>query len=276
MALPAALGALAAKAAGSKALGTAATTLGITGMNQFLKDRAFRKEKQWWKEQFDYSAKYDTPKAQIERMKEAGLNPALMYGGSGSVAGAPSPTGGNMEAASGELSSLGLMSGEVKNLQKELALKDATEQLINAQSANELQKGAVTGAQAKVANELVQSNINLGKLQVQMRQEEVIGKMIDNQIKDNSKSAIVKKALMDAMRSAAEVRNLEGRTAGQYLDNIEKSLKNQLLETGVVPGGLVGDIISIFKTAMMNVKTDIQAPPLKVTGKKEQEQFYRE
>lgn len=276
MALPAALGVLAAKAAGSKALGTAATTLGITGMNQFLKDRAFRKEKKWWKEQFDYSAKYDTPKAQIERMKEAGLNPALMYGGSGSVAGAPSPTGGNMDAATGELSNLGLMSGEVKNLQKELDLKDATEQLINAQSANELQKGAVTRAQAEVANELVQSNINLGKLQVQMRQEEVIGKMIDNQIKDNSKSAIVKKAVMDAMRSAAEVRNLEGRTAGQYLDNIEKSLKNQLLETGVVPGGLVGDIISIFKTAMMNVRTDIQAPPLKVTGKKEQETFIRE
>ena len=269
MALPAALGAIAAKAAGSKALGTAATTLGITGMNQLLKDRAFRKEKKWWKEQFDYSAKYDTPKAQIARMKEAGLNPALMYGGSGSVAGAPSPSGGSMDAASAELSNLGLISGEVRNLKADTAVKQATENLVNAQQATELQKGAVTTAQAKVANELVESNINLGKLQVQMRQEEVIGKMIDNEIKDESKSAVVKKLVMDAIKTSAEAQ-------GVGLDNIEKSLKNALLETGVVPGGVLGDIISIFKTAMMKMRTDIETPPLKITSKKEQEQFYRE
>ena len=117
----------AGRAALKQAAGTAASTLGITGMNQLLQDRAFRKEKQWWKEQFDYAAKYDTPAAQMKRMKEAGLNPALMYGGQGAVAGAPTPSGGNMNAAQGELSSLSLMSAEAQNLKADLGIKRAQE-----------------------------------------------------------------------------------------------------------------------------------------------------
>lgn len=39
-------------------------------------DRAFKRSK----EMFDYQNRYNTPAKQMERLKEAGLNPALMYG----------------------------------------------------------------------------------------------------------------------------------------------------------------------------------------------------
>ena len=39
-------------------------------------DRAFRRSK----EMFDYQNRYNTPAKQMERLKQAGLNPALMYG----------------------------------------------------------------------------------------------------------------------------------------------------------------------------------------------------
>ena len=32
------------------------------------------------KQMFDYQNAYNTPKAQMQRLKDAGLNPALMYG----------------------------------------------------------------------------------------------------------------------------------------------------------------------------------------------------
>lgn len=39
-------------------------------------DRAFNRSKQM----FDYQNRYNTPKRQMQRLKQAGLNPALMYG----------------------------------------------------------------------------------------------------------------------------------------------------------------------------------------------------
>lgn len=48
------------------------------------------------KEYFDYTAAYETPEAEMKRLKEAGLNPALMYGGapqgSGQTGGATAQT----------------------------------------------------------------------------------------------------------------------------------------------------------------------------------------
>ena len=42
--------------------------------------RAFKRQKQFAREVFDYTNAYNTPKAQMDRLKAAGLNPALMYG----------------------------------------------------------------------------------------------------------------------------------------------------------------------------------------------------
>ena len=268
----AALGALATKAAGSKALGTAATTLGITGMNQLLQDRAFRREKKWWKEQFDYAAKYDTPSAQIKRMKEAGLNPALMYGGSGSIEGAPSPGGGAPGAAQAELSNLSLMSAQVENLKKDSDLKQATSDLQQSQAITEMSKGRLTSAQARVAEGLVQTNMDLQKLSLDLKQEELVGRKIDNYIKDQTKASQVKNLVYDAINKANQAK-------GQELKNIEQELLNTLLKRGVVPGGLVGDIMSIFRTvtdklpAAKTIKEGAKRYPLKVTN---QESFYKE
>lgn len=208
-----ALGAAAKKAAGRAALkqaaGTAATTLGITGMNQLLQDRAFRKEKQWWKEQFDYAAKYDTPAAQMKRMKEAGLNPALMYGGQGSVAGAPSPSGGSMQAAQGELSNLSMMSAEVQNLKAELGMKRAQEAYITQQSLTEMQRGRLTGAQADVAEGLTDTNQDLAKYQLQLRKEQLISQQIDNYVKDQTKNQQVQMVTMELSAKLAQIENLD-------------------------------------------------------------------
>lgn len=235
-----------AKLAGSKALGTAATTLGITGMNQFLADRAFRKEKEWWKEQFDYSAKYDTPAAQMARMKEAGLNPALMYGGSGSIEGAPSPSGGGPEAAKMDLQALSMISAQVENIRKDSKLKEAQQELATNQGVTELAKGKLTSSQAKVAEGLVQTNMDLTKAQLDIKREELVGKKIDNYIKDETKAEQVKNIVYSLLNAQATLK-------GQQLKNVEQEKLNELLKIGVTPGGMVGDILTFLGNLGINI-----------------------
>lgn len=233
------IGGTALKALGSKAAGVFATQAGITGMNQLLADRAFRKEKQWWKEQFDYSAKYDSPAEQIKRMKEAGLNPALMYGGSGSIEGAPSPGGGGPEVAQMEMGPLALVSAQVEDIKQAAALKQA-------QKAVELSKGKLTSAQAQVAEGLVQTNMDLAKSQLDLKKEELVGKKIDNYIKNESKAVAVKNIVYSLMNAQATLK-------GQQLKNVEQEKLNELLKMGITPGGAVGDILTFLGNLGINI-----------------------
>jgi hypothetical protein len=276
-----ALGAAAKKAAGRAALkqaaGTAATTLGITGMNQLLQDRAFRKEKQWWKEQFDYAAKYDTPAAQMKRMKEAGLNPALMYGGQGSVAGAPSPSGGSMGAAQGELSSLSLMSAEAQNLKAELGIKRAQEGYLTQQSLTEMQRGRLTGSQADVAEGLVQTNMDLQKYQLQLRKEQLISQQIDNYVKDQTKNQQVQMATMDLTMKLSQIENLDqdlkNKKAQVLLTEAQTKLENLGLNKSVQSA------ILLAITKMFNLEGEKPAKKKtiddKIAEEKEKGNFYR-
>lgn len=238
MLLPAAaatgvLGKVAIGAAAKSALGTAATTLGVAGLNQALADRSFRKEKEWWKEQFDYSAKYDTPKAQMKRLKEAGLNPALMYGGPGSVQGAPSPQMGNLESANAELGSLALMSGEVQNLKAELGIKRAQEGYIQQQALTEAQKGRLTSAQASVAQELIGTNIDLSRSQLQLRQQEIISAQIDNYIKNETLNEKVQMATAELNAKLALIENLDQKTKNLQAEKLLTEARTKLEGMGL-------------------------------------------
>ncbi len=57
-------------------------------------------EKQWnqWKRMTDYVNAYNTPLAQMGRLRQAGLNPALLYSGMNNTSGATSSAGGDVSA----------------------------------------------------------------------------------------------------------------------------------------------------------------------------------
>jgi hypothetical protein len=181
-----ALGAAAKRVARNQAIkqtaGNVASTLGVAGLNTYLQDRAFKQNKEWWKQQFDYSANYDTPKAQMERMKEAGLNPALMYGGQGNIAGAPNVSGADAEAGNNDLQSLGLMSAQAMDIKKDMAVKMAQISNINADTIDKMQKGRLTGANADVAESLKMTNINLMKRSLELKDQELLQAEIQTRI----------------------------------------------------------------------------------------------
>lgn len=57
-------------------------------------------QKQWnqWKRMTDYVNAYNTPLAQMARMRQAGLNPALLYSGMTNTSGATASVGGDVSA----------------------------------------------------------------------------------------------------------------------------------------------------------------------------------
>ena len=57
---------------------TAAGALGQYALNQRSQKKAFQQNVDLWKQKFDETNKYNSPVQQVARLKEAGLNPAMM------------------------------------------------------------------------------------------------------------------------------------------------------------------------------------------------------
>lgn len=253
------VGATAAKAAKfaalKKAAGTVATTLGTTALDQYLQNRAFNRNKDWWKEQFAIQTKFDSPAEQRKRLVEAGLNPAMMYGGTGKIEGAPSIGSGEAQAAeTGGLESLALMSAQVENINRDTALKESNIALNQNRKITELWKGRLTQSQARVAQELQDTNIALTKKALEIREQELIDKKISNWIKDRTKATQVQQAIANYRNTVASTKNLTKQAALAQEKKAEQVMLNALLKVGAVPGGFTGDIITYLSNIGIRLK----------------------
>jgi hypothetical protein len=85
--------------------------------NRRAQDRAFNQNRQFWREKFNTEASYNHPAQQMARMKEAGLNPALMYKtGSGASGSTSSPSSQGKVAERYDLGQLAAQSAQVANI----------------------------------------------------------------------------------------------------------------------------------------------------------------
>lgn len=114
-------------------------------------------------EQWNRQNAYNTPQAQMERYKEAGLNPNLIYsqGSNGNAASSPTYNPPTLQPASrnavdyGQV--IGNSIGQFNNLrlqQKEIELKDAQINNINSQASYNAVREALGGTQISLNNQL--------------------------------------------------------------------------------------------------------------------------
>ena len=108
---------------------------------QFSHDEA-ELNRQFQREMFDTTNAYNSPKAQVARMVEAGLNPALIYGsGAGSIA-AQSPSGSAASAPSAPspqgLFDLSLRAAEIARINAETNLIKSQTKNTDASTAGQL------------------------------------------------------------------------------------------------------------------------------------------
>jgi ribosomal protein L25 (general stress protein Ctc) len=150
---------------------------------------------------FDYSNAYNTPQAQMRRLKQAGLNPALMYG---------QGTTGNTQASMPTADTIPTTFSGAEIAQS--AASGAQMSVMNSQvqlnKANAIAKGidsSVKAGQYGIAKELSQYQMdNLRsdtQVKTQKEQTEVINQellKIEKQIKSKSAQGIVKKITQEA------------------------------------------------------------------------------
>lgn len=198
---------------------------------QFAHDEAAL-NRQFQREMFDTTNAYNSPKAQVARMVEAGLNPALMYGsGAGSIA-AQSPSGSAASAPSAPspqgLSDLSLRAAEIARINAETSLIKSQTKNTDADTAgkltfNDFQPQLLTG-QIETNN----MNLQLGTSQIALNDQQQKKLFKDTQMLDDV--AALLKANLDETK--AKTANYKADTYGKrvkvYLDSA--MVKGQLAE----------------------------------------------
>lgn len=211
---------------------------GGTGLAQgLLNNASSRRQNHRNVQNWHMQNEYNHPKAQMERLKEAGLNPALMYGQSASGA---TGTAGSVDGAStpkwefdNPMNKLNMFADiKQRNAQTDNLLAQRTvihqeAALKSAQTASTLLQNASKKMSNTVQRELVQSSIDAQKETTRQLELQTIGLQIDNMVKSQSAAQKIKQEFYKASNLAKEGKNIDASTSLRLL---EAELKRSGLE----------------------------------------------
>lgn len=191
---------------------------------QFSHDEA-ELNRQFQREMFDTTNSYNSPKAQVARMVEAGLNPALMYGsGAGSIA-AQSPSGSAASAPSAPspqgLSDLSLRAAEIARINAETSLIKSQTKNTDASTVGQL---TFNDFQAQLLTGQIETNsmtVKLGNSQLSLN---------DSQQKILHQSLVKLQKECDVLDST--VKEIKAKTANLAADTYSKRV-HTFLDTAI-------------------------------------------
>lgn len=229
-------------AAAIGAVGSGIDTIAQIGQN--------KKGREHQEYMYDKQNAYNTPVMQMQRFKDAGLNPHLIYGqgNSGNSSGVPPLT--TQEAPKSKFADIAqnyianrTQQTQVDNMKKAMEVMDAEIQLKNATTVNQLANSANTEQQTEHAGELFetvasQAKANLGvttqNLETGLIQQDKLNAEIDNLLvnKDLTKAQI-SNVKQNIEESKARISNLVQDNSLKKAQVEMENLKLNLLRQGI-------------------------------------------
>lgn len=210
------------------------------GMQNQANKRAFKRSAEFTREMFDATNEYNHPVQQMARLKEAGLNPALMYGKSGGTGQATQPAGQKQEATQIPDLNAGLSYAQLQLMKSQQENADSQTNLNTLQGATEAEKTALvkqqtakTGAEAVSAGETAKLASELTNAQLSAQLVEIEGKKAQTRVTEST--ARVSEAT-EGTKIATANKQLESLKADINLKNIKpiKRTQKQLIENLVI------------------------------------------
>lgn len=192
------------------------------GAQDYSNRRAQKRSQEFQKEMFDMTNAYNHPVQQMARLKEAGLNPALMYGKSGGTGTATSPGGADMQPAQVPDLNAGLGYAELQLMKSQLNNNKSQTDLNTLKGATEAQNAALVKEQtAKTAAE-AQSAQATAKLATELTDAQLQAQLIDIQGKEAGiKQTVAQTA--NIKQSTAESKNRVNVANSQLAINLKLS-----------------------------------------------------
>ena len=196
-------------------------------------DRANQQNVDFWNMQNEYNH----PSAQMARLREAGLNPHLVYGGTPSGAtGSASPVSPSKAAPYtitnplqniNEYANLRKTEAQTDNVRANTTVQDQEKILKTMQAATESQRGAKTKVEAELAQELKDVSLDAAKENLRQQQEKTLGLELDNYVKDKTRRTRVQEQLYKMLNA---METLKGNTLLTRLRELEKDNKELGIE----------------------------------------------
>lgn len=219
-------------------------------INMALNERNTLRNRRWNLEDWNRQNEYNSPVAQMGRLKAAGINPQTLFmsGGGGmgnSAAGALAPTSGQAPRWERQVPGTGVLdkymdmkmkNAQVDNLTADVENKIETKQLIRAQTLGALSQTRGRDQETLFGGELHKYNLESAQEAIKKMQVET-----DISLKRNEREAIagaasIKEAGMKYLMMQEQTKTIiEARKLLKYDRNIRR-LESELAETGIMPG----------------------------------------
>lgn len=208
---------------------------------QRYNQKAFERTKQFYWNQWNANNEYNHPVQQRARLEEAGFNPALMYGQSGSTGMSTMGSTANMEPAQLkelpgglEFAQLQLIKSQQLNTDEDTQLKTVDGALKIQQTATEKLKGNLTDAQrkywetqAKNAQDVIDMNLKKDAKEIEVKDQSI--KESKSRIDINYQKLGLEKAKFqpELDKINAEIKKLG--LEGEYLQELEKKTTQETM-----------------------------------------------
>lgn len=191
-------------------------------------------EQQLAKDMFDYTAEYNLPANEMKRLKEAGLNPALMYGlgggEGGSTAGAGTANAAQGGQASDEASMRSAQASEM-GMGIQAGMAQAQIRVLNSQAdKNEAEATRTAGTQTELDRATIaEITERTGNYQIQR-----VGMMLENDLREVEKFFSMERGHLNIRKLESEINNLEQSTKEFFEKTRNAKLQGDITEDAYI------------------------------------------